>query len=599
MKGKGLLVEKLAGRVVRMIRQPGPWALVLVVTGIAAMVGGMQMSTAIAAGESRVEALLSRMTVEEKVGQMVMAGFPGKLPEAEVRILIEQWHVGGVILFSRNVTDPSQTAYLTNELQKMAMSSGAGIPLFISADQEGGYVSRVPGASAFPGNMGLGAAGDPDLARKVAEATARELRACGINMNFAPVVDVNSNPSNPVIGVRSFGESPEAVARLGAAMVEGLQEEGVIATAKHFPGHGDTSLDSHIDLPSVPHDKARLREVELKPFQAAIDSGVDAIMTAHVTFPAFEPKPGLPATLSWNVLTRLLRQEMGFRGLIVTDAMEMGAVVRNYGLGEAAVMAVNAGADMVLVGWPKDWMDAVRVVEALIKAVKAREIPVARVDESVRRILAIKERRGVLAFMPVDTKNAKALVGSAEDRRLALEAARRSICLVRDSGGLIPLSARSAGKVLVVSPNVARGTLVEEPSKEPTSLAGHLKRSLKNVDEIAMSANPDASEQSQIISKAQAYDTVIVLTSRAWSSSNAGQAAIVSNLASKKGRVIAVALREPYDLRKYSQVGTYLATFNASPVTMEALADVLLGEVKPKARLPVQIPGLYPAGHRI
>ncbi len=557
------------------------------------------MSTAIAAGESRVEALLSRMTAEEKVGQMVMAGFPTRLAESEARILIEQRHVGGIILFSRNLSDPSQSAHLANELQKMATSSGAGIPLFISADQEGGYVSRVPGASAFPGNMGLGAAGDPALARRVAEATARELRACGINMNFAPVVDVNSNPSNPVIGIRSFGESPEAVARLGVATIEGLQKEGVIATAKHFPGHGDTSLDSHIDLPTVPHDRARLREVELKPFQAAIDRGVDAVMTAHVTFPAFEPRPSLPATLSRNVLTGLLRQEMGFKGLIVTDAMEMGAIVKNFGLEEAAVMAVNAGADMVLVGWPKEWYDAVRVIDALIEAVKARGIPMARVDQSVRRILAIKERRGVLAFTPLDTRKAKDLVGSAAGRRLALEAARRSICLVRDSGGLIPLGGGSAGKVLVVTPDLGRGAMVEEPSGEPATLAAYLKPTLKNVSEIVMSANPDANGQSAIVDKSQAYDTVIVLTSKAWAPAAAGQAAVASAIADRKSRVIAVSLREPYDLRKYSRIGTYLAAFNASPVAMEALADVLLGEFEPQATLPVRIPGLYPVGHRM
>lgn len=589
-------------QVVQMIVQPCPKTVALVPVAIACIVlvmGGLEMDATAAAGESRVRALLSRMSLEEKVGQMVMAGFPGKLPEAEVRTLIEKWHLGGVILFSRNLSDPFQTAYLVNELQKMAASSGAGIPLFVAADQEGGYVTRLPGATPFPGNMGLGAAGDAELARRVAEATARELRACGINMNFAPVVDVNSNPNNPVIGIRSFGESPEGVARLGVAMIQGFQKEGVSATAKHFPGHGDTSLDSHIDLPTVPHDRKRLKDVELKPFQAAVDAGVDAIMTAHVTFPAVEPKPGMPATLSRAVLTGLLRQEMGFGGLIVTDAMEMGAIVKNFGLGEAAVMAVNAGADMVLIGWPKDWQDAVRVADALIQAAKSGEIPMARVDESVRRILAVKEKRGILTAPLVDATRAKALVGSDADRKLALDAARRAICLVRDAKGLIPLSARSAGRVLVVFPKVGALSQVEDESGEPTSLGSYLRPALKTVDEVWMPTNPDAAQREEIAAKAQGYDTVIILTYRAWSSAGAGQAALVSSIAAKHLRAIAVALREPYDLRKYDRVGTYLATFNASSVTMEALADVFLGKAKPTGRLPVQIPGMYPVGHRL
>ncbi len=546
---------------------------------------------------SAASSLLARMSVEEKVGQMVMAGFPGMTPGSEVETLLKECKVGGIIFFARNLSDPFQTASLSNELQKMAASQGAGVPLFISADQEGGYVARLPGATSFPGNMGLGAAGDPTLVRKVGEVTARELRACGINMNFAPAVDVNSNPSNPVIGVRSFGESADAVAELGVAMVQGLQKEGVSATVKHFPGHGDTSLDSHIALPTVPHDKARLKAIELKPFQAAIDAGVDVVMTAHVTFPAFEPEPGLPATLSRSVLTGLLREDMGFTGLIVTDAMEMGAIVKNFGLEEAAVMAVNAGADIVLVGWPQDWRDAVRVVDALNRAVTAGEIPMSRVDESVQRVLQVKERRGILSAPLIDEKDAKSSVSTEDSRKLALEAARKSICLVRDEKGLIPLNAESCGKVLVVYPNVGALTQAEDPSGEPTSLARCLKPVLGKVDEISMSANPNSAEQGKVVAKAKDYDTVIILTSRAWSSGCRGQASVVATLAEKKPRVIAVSLREPYDLKKYGMVGTYLAAFNSSGISMKALAEVLTGDAKPQAKLPVSIPGFYPAGH--
>ena len=572
-------------------------AVVVIAGGMILIFGGLKMDTCVTRGEDYVDALLARMSIEEKVGQMVMAGFPGRIAGSEGKALIEECKVGGIIFFARNLADPFQTASLSNELQKMATSQGAGIPLFIAADQEGGYVARLPGAASFPGNMGLGAAGDPILARKVAEVTARELRACGINMNFAPVVDVNSNPNNPVIGVRSFGESVEVVSELGVAMVEGLQSEGILATVKHFPGHGDTSLDSHIALPTVPHDKARLKEVELKPFQAAIDAGVDVVMTAHVTFPAFEPKPGLPATLSRHVLTGLLREDMGFRGLIVTDAMEMGAIVKNFGLEEAAVMAVNAGADIVLVGWPDDWRDARRVVEALKEAVSKGAIPMSRVDESVQRVLQAKAKRGILQSPFVDEKKAKELVGSEDNRRLALEAARKSICLVRDQGSLIPLGTESCGKVLVVYPKVGALVQVEDGSGDPTSLAGYLEPALGKVDEMSMSQNPDSAEQGKITAKAKDYDTVIILTSRPWSGGCRGQAQVVANLAKKMQRVIAVALREPYDLKRYGEVGTYLAIFNSSGTSMKALGDVLTGDVKPEGKLPVTIPGFYPLGH--
>src|SRR5690606_667232 len=256
--------------------------------------------------------------------------------------------VGGVILFARNIRDPVQVANLTRSLQQLAQSSGARIPLFIATDQEGGIVARLRSpAAVMPGAMALGAASSPELAYEAGRSTARQLLAVGINMNFAPVVDVNNNPANPVIGVRSFGEDPELVAELGAAFIRGQQEEGVISTAKHFPGHGDTDTDSHIALPRADHPRVRLDQVELVPFRAAIAAGVDAIMTAHVTFPSIDPTPGLPATLSHRVLTGLLREELGHEGLIVTDAMEMQAITANFGIAEAAVRAVEAVGDMV------------------------------------------------------------------------------------------------------------------------------------------------------------------------------------------------------------------------------------------------------------
>lgn len=282
------------------------------------------------------------MSLAADAGQLFVIGFPGTEPDSDVESLIRDEGVGGVILFARNLVDPPQVRRLTAHLQ----SFSSALPLLIATDQEGGIVLRIgsDGAEAtpWPGAMSLGAAASADLTRRVGAGIARELRAMGINMNLAPVLDVNVNPSNPVIGVRSFGADPHRVAENGVAYIEGHHEAGVLATAKHFPGHGDTAFDSHLALASVPHAIDRLEAVELIPFRRAIAAGVDAIMTAHVAFPAVEPDPATPATLSPAVLTGLLRQRLGFDGLVITDCMEMKAIADHVGTVEGAVRAIAA-----------------------------------------------------------------------------------------------------------------------------------------------------------------------------------------------------------------------------------------------------------------
>ncbi|TCO68672.1 beta-glucosidase-like glycosyl hydrolase [Caldanaerobacter subterraneus] len=291
---------------------------------------------------------IEEMTLEEKIGQMLMIGFPSAFYDDHIRELVTSYKIGNVILFSRNVQDARQVMDLCTDIQKEAIEN-TGIPAFISIDQEGGMVTRIyRGATYLPGNMAIGATKDPENAYKVGEIAGRELRTIGININFAPVMDVNNNPLNPVIGVRSYGENPEDVANFGINYIKGLQKEGVIATAKHFPGHGDTTVDSHLDLPKVNHGKDRLYEVELYPFKKAVENGVDAIMTAHILFPALEDSK-VPATLSYNILTRILREEFKFDGLIITDCMEMNAIAKYFGTQKAASMAIKAGADIVLV----------------------------------------------------------------------------------------------------------------------------------------------------------------------------------------------------------------------------------------------------------
>jgi uridine kinase len=293
-------------------------------------------------------------SLEASAGQMLVAGWTGTEVSAEAADLIARGNLGGLIIFGRNLRSAAQARELSGHLQEIAAGAvpRSRAPLLIAIDQEGGPVSRFTaghGATAMPGNADIGAVGSADAAYRAARATALELEAVGVNWNYAPVVDVFSNPANPVIADRSYGTDPALVARLGAAAVRGCQDGGVMATAKHFPGHGDTDTDSHLTLPCVPHDRARLDRVELPPFRAAVAAGAGAIMTAHVTVPAIEPCPGLPATLSRAVLTGLLREEMGFDGLIVTDCLEMAAIADRFGVAEAAVAAIRAGADMALI----------------------------------------------------------------------------------------------------------------------------------------------------------------------------------------------------------------------------------------------------------
>ena len=539
------------------------------------------------ARKDRIEEMMRAMTLREKVGQMVMAGIEGVRAGDDARTLIVERRIGGVILFSRNIQNAVQVGELVNELQALALSQDGGVPLLVAVDQEGGQIIRVQDATIFPGAMALGAARDPDLAFRVALHTARELRAIGINLNFAPVLDVNNNPKNPVIGIRSFGEDPQLVALLGTAMIRGYQQGGVLATAKHFPGHGDTDLDSHVALPTVAHDRARLDEVELLPFRAAIESGVDAIMSAHITFPVIDPTPGVPATLSHAVLTGLLREELGFEGLIFTDAMEMGAIANQYGIGRAAVMAVQAGADVVLIGWPREWSVALQAVSALEEAALAGVIAEERIDASVRRILAAKERLGLFDGVTVETAAIPGRVGGEEGRALALEAARRSVTVVKDEGGLLPLS----GSVVVALPQVRGLTGIENPGEAGTPLSEYLAAQGLDVAEVTYSLNPSAAERAKITRMAHSAGTIVLCTYNAWQSQHAGQAGLARELAESGANLVVVALRDPYDLLEMPGVSTYVATYGISPPQLQGLAELLAGQTPQQGRLPVSIPG--------
>jgi len=546
----------------------------------------------VGAPADRIEEMISAMSLKEKAGQLVMAGIEGYEPGDDARVLIQERRIGGVILFSRNIQDAAQVRELVKKLQSMAVSQERGLPLFIAVDQEGGAIVRVRDATLFPGNMALGAAQDADLAYRVALHTARELRAMGVNVNFAPVLDVNVNPKNPVIGVRSFGEDPKLVARLGTAVIRGLQDGGVLATAKHFPGHGDTDVDSHVALPTVPHGRDRLEQVELLPFRAAVQAGVGAIMTAHVTFPAVEPQAGLPATLSRRVLTGLLREELGFDGLVFTDALEMQAIAGRFGVGEAAVMAVEAGADVVLVAWPRDWRVALEAVEALEEAIDRGRLSEERIDRSLRRILAAKERLGLFEEPRIDAGDIQRSAGRDEGQALAVEAARRSVTLLVDGDGAIPIQ----GSVLVLAPRIRGLTGIDNPEETAVSLGALLARHGAQVAERLYTLDPSEAERSELVRLAKEADTVILATYNAWKAKNGGEARLARELLQSGANLIAVALGDPYDCGALGPVPAYLATYGYTPAQLEALAEVLVGMARPGGRLPVTIPGHFQAG---
>lgn len=334
-----------------------------------------------------IEEKIKNMTIEEKIGQMVIVGLESYILDDNTRMMIDKYHVGGFILFGRNVENPDQLLTLLNSLKNANLKNQ--IPLFLSVDEEGGRVSRMPDKiNKLPSNETIGKMDDPDLSYKIGGILAEELRAFGLNMDFAPVLDINSNPDNPVIGDRSFGSDENIVSKLGIETMKGIQAGGIIPVVKHFPGHGDTSVDSHIGLPSVKHDMDRLKSFELVPFQKAIEREADAVMIAHILLNKIDPQN--PASLSKTIITDLLREQMKFNGVVITDDMTMGAIVENYTISNAVVQAIQAGSDIVLVCHEQE--NEVEAIESIKKAVEDESIPEERIDESVYRILKLKQK---------------------------------------------------------------------------------------------------------------------------------------------------------------------------------------------------------------
>lgn len=547
------------------------------------------------------------MSLEEKVGQMFVLfayGPNANQPDARNTTLygvatpaevVAKYKPGGWIYFNArgNVESPTQLATYSNQLQSTATSVGLRVPLTIATDQEQGVVVRIgPPATQFGGNMAHGATRNTADARTAAGITGRELKAMGIRQDYAPVADVNVNALNPVIGVRSYSSDPTLVSDMTVAQVQGYQRDaGIMATAKHFPGHGDTRDDSHTALPTINHTLEQWNTIDAPPFKAAIKAGIDSIMTAHIVVPSLDPS-GDPATLSKPILTGVLRKQLGFKGLIITDALEMAAVRQQYGDAEVAIRAIEAGADQLLLPPAPDLQ-----FNAVLDAVRSGRISEKRIDESLLRILLMKLKNGVLFNPYVDPAKIPATVGTPASLATAQTIVDKSVTLVKNNANTLPLSA-DPRKILVTGWGVTT----------TQSLANSLAKRGATTTVAQTGAAPTDAAIADAVAKAQQNDVTVVTTMKAWDTTVtdklAKQQKLVKDLLATGKPVIVVAVRDPYDIAYFDAAPTYLATYGFAAVSMESLAKVLYGEIKPTGKLPVDIPvagdpqtPLYPFGH--
>jgi beta-N-acetylhexosaminidase len=529
------------------------------------------------------------VNIMDAIGQKLLLAFEGKIHlSPEVKTAIRQYQPAGFTLFrALNLDNPAQVRQLTQALQQTARK--AGLPLLlIAADQEGGQLMAIgEGSTPLPGNLALGATGSPELARRAGEVLGHELRAMGINVNYAPCCDVNSNPRNPVVGTRSFGEDPDQVAQLAAAMIAGMQSSGLAATAKHFPGHGDTSGDSHYGRTILLHALERLHKVELPPFKASIQMDVKLIMVGHLSLLAVEDGE-LPATLSAVVMRGLLRDELGYGGVIVTDAMDMKAIRQGEGLGQDAVRAVVAGADLLLLG--SNAIDQHRVYASLQQAVRDGQLDASRIAASSERVLALKSWIARQESLPD-----LSVVGCKEHQTVAVEIAEQSITLVRDQANLLPLRLHASQRLAVIMPRPLDLTPADTSSYVTPVLAQALRAYHADVDEFIISHSPDDGDIAALIQRLPVYDMVIMGTLNAFTQTE--QAELVRAVLQTGIPCVVAALRMPYDLAVFPEAPTYVCCYSILEPSMFSLAKALMGRGDFPGRLPVSIPGLYPLGH--
>ena len=541
------------------------------------------------------------LTLREKVAQLIYIPFHGAPPSSRSREyrrfvqLVRDTRVGGLILVNwskgqvMQKAEPYALAAFLNRMQRLAK-----VPLLVSGDFERGASMRVSGTTVFPHAMAFGAAGDPALTRYEGEVTAREARALGVQWVFYPVADVNNNPENPIINIRSFGENPQAVASHVKAFIEGAHgdpKNRVLTTAKHFPGHGDTAVDTHLNLAVITADRARLDQVELVPFRAAIEAGVDSIMTAHVAVPALAPGD-IPATLSPKILTALLRNELGFKGIVVTDALEMGGIAKGYRPGEAAVLALQAGADTLLMTPDPD-----AALRSVLRAIQQGRLSQKRIEESVIRLLAAKEHVGLDRRRYVDVEAVSDEVDAPEPNQRAQQVADRAVTLVRNEGSLVPLRnpARTCFVILTEGRYSTEGQAFTEElhRRAPDSVVVSLDPTLSAADMDAALVRAGSFDQTVVaaFSSVAAYrgDTMLGGEYPQW----------LDTLLARGKPVILVSLGNPYLVRRFSTAAAYLATFSTVPPSELAAVHALFGETAITGRLPITIPGIAKYGDGI
>ena len=541
------------------------------------------------------DCVLAGMSLRDKAAQMVWPQVFGDYVSSDapqwrkISGWITQQHVGGIIM---SVGSPLEIAAKLNALQRMS-----DLPLLVGGDLEfgAGYRARggyflpngidLGGAVLFPPEMAIGATRDTMLAYEQGRITAIEGRALGFHIDFSPILDVNNNPANPVISTRSFGEDPALVARLGTAFIRGVQEHGMIATGKHFPGHGDTGTNSHLALPVVRVSRARLDSVELVPFNAAVKANVGAIMTFHGSMPALDSS-GVPGTLSHNVLTSLLRDDMHFHGLIVSDAMDMQGVLNTYGAVRAAQMAVAAGADVLL-----QPQDVATTVDAVVAGVKAGQYTEARLDESVRRILATKARTGLRTSRVVNLDSARAVVGDSADAAVARLAAERSITLVRDSAHQLPLGRLNHGARILSVTFAHRADL-----GAGVTFDAELRKIFPALRPEYVDADAERPDFFRLLAVADSADVILVSSYVAHSSTvttiNAPQGFVdfVEELQRRREHPIVIAFGNPYFLQQIPDVSAYVVAWGGFPVSQSAAARAVLGLAPMTGMLPITIP---------
>lgn len=517
-----------------------------------------------------------------------MLAFEGEtVPERIATWLSERSAAGFTLFKPNNVRTLGQVRQLSADLQTIVREKGE-LPLLIAADQEGGQLLALgDDVTQFAGNMALGATRDVGLARRVGEAMGREMLAVGVNVNYAPNCDINTNPDNPACGARAFADVPELAAEMTAAFVAGQQAVGVAATIKHFPGKGDAKVDSHYQMPVIDHSRERLFANELPPFQAAIAAGAKLVMTGHFAIPALTGRDDLPATLSRAVMHDFLRDELRFDGIVITDAIDMGALTQGAGQIVDMIAAIRAEVDLLLTTAQPEVQE--RIYQGLQLAYSRRLFDEERLAKSAERIQSLK--RWVAQFEQPDLS----VVNCAEHQALARELAQKSLTLVRNEAGLLPLKVESEQKIVAIMPQPENLTPADTSADVQPQLAAALRVYHPHVEEIVVGHRPTDAEIGEVLAGVDSADLIIIGTISA--SVNQAQAALVNQLLARGKPTITVALRTPYDLLAYPQAATHLCTYSLLRPSLDALAAALFGHAPITGKLPVTIAGLYDFGH--